>query len=185
MAKLIGQNLGNKDNYRLKVDLSELGDLSSSEKQQVGQAIIDKILERTEKGRQVVGTKFKGYSTSYINSPEFELRGKSASNVNLELFGDMLDSIDIQDVDGSIEIGFSDQLQSNKAYNHDTGDTLPKRQFFNINQKEWNDIKRQFKKPASTEQDLDVETARFLSTEPEAVGTLGDLFPSLFEVGDG
>lgn len=65
-------------------------------------------------------------------SPEYKkIKEKisGATFANLELTGDMLDSLEAKVVDGKIQVGIWDQSQVPKAYNHNVGDTLPRRQF--------------------------------------------------------
>lgn len=111
---------------KLKVNLRKLfnGEVPRSVpiKEAVGQAIIDKILENTAEGRDKDGNGFVSYSDSYANSPEFVAAGKSKDQVNLRLFGDMLDTMDvIEQTRDTITIGWSDDLQATKAHGHVTG----------------------------------------------------------------
>jgi len=118
----------------LGFDLSEASEL----KQYIGQLIIDKIKSRTEDGVGYNGKPLKKpYSDTYAKSPEFKAFGKSKSKVNMTLSGDMLGLLDIiEDKGNKIRIGWDDGEQNAKAYNHNTGDTVPKRPFFGINNKE-------------------------------------------------
>jgi phage gpG-like protein len=142
------------------VDFSDRPDL----KAQIGQAIIDKIIERTSKGEGRGGSPLWTYSTSYKESKKFEQYGKS-STVNMELTGSMLDSIDIiKDNGNEIEIGFGGpdkELQNAKAYGHETGmkghrflaGKVPKRPFFGLTGDEVKEIKSQFKDEVSQIED--------------------------------
>jgi hypothetical protein len=96
----------------------------------VAQAVIDYILERTDKNISSTGEKFESpYSDVYANSEEFKLAGKSKRNVNLELTGQMKASIDlISDTPNTITIGITGE-QAKKGYNHQVGDTVPPRPF--------------------------------------------------------
>lgn len=134
------------------IDLKELFGISlrgrDELKQAIGQAMIDKIIKRTESGKAIGGKKDlkKPYSKSYANSLDFKAFGKSKNNVNMKLTGDMLGSIDITEVSGNkITIGFDGEEENAKAYNHNVGDTVPKRPFFGLNKSELADVKRQFK----------------------------------------
>lgn len=131
------------------VELSDYPDVIDA----IGQKIIDKIRDRTERGisltiddggRAHFG-KFKApYSNKYQDSPEFKAFGKSPGNVNLKLTGDMLGLMDFE-VDGdSIKIVMPDD-QVEKAYNHQTGDTVPRRPFFGISKGELGQILQEFK----------------------------------------
>jgi len=121
-------------------------------KQAVGQAIIDKIVERTKAGKAVGGKRDlrKPYSEEYQDSLDFKAFGKSKNDVNMTLTGDMLGSIDITEVSGNkVTIGFSDDEEGAKAHGHQTGKNgqVPrmKRPFFGLNKSELAEIKREFK----------------------------------------
>ena len=123
-------------------------------KQALGQAIIDRIVSRTESGQGMSfgfsgsGTPVKlksPYSKAYAKSDDFKAFGKSRGNVNMTLTGDMLASIDLLKIDGNtIEVGINDSEEALKSYNHNTGDTVPKRPFFGVNKKELKEIRREF-----------------------------------------
>lgn len=97
-----------------------------------GEKIIQKILERTSYGIDRNNKAFPKYSESYKNSLAFKAYGKTDA-VNLELTGAMLSSLDILEFDGErLLIGIKQESEIPKAYNHITGDTLPKRDFLGI-----------------------------------------------------
>lgn len=125
----------------LGFDLSDASEL----KQYIGQLILDKIKSRTEEGKGYNGKNLKSpYSKSYADSMEFKAFGKSKGNVNMTLSGDMLGLMDIiEDKGNKITIGWDDAEQNAKAYNHNVGDTVPKRPFFGINNKELYEIIRE------------------------------------------
>ncbi len=64
-------------------------------------------------------------------SPEYAKRKAEVSSAvipNMELTGDLLDALVSRDARGSkIEVGWFDPDQAIKAFNHTTGDTVPKR----------------------------------------------------------
>ncbi len=102
----------------------------------IAQAVIDYIVERTQDGKALNGGSFKPYSKDYKESTAFNLL-KDSSEVNMTLTGSMLGSIDVlSDGPNTIRIGFRDTKEKLKAFNHNTGDTLPKRPFFGVTQKE-------------------------------------------------
>lgn len=123
-------------------------------KQALGQAIIDKMLKRTSEGNGIIFTKDgKGrrvklkspYSDKYAESDEFKAFGKKKNKVNMELTGDMLASIDILRSRGNeLVIGIDDPEEVEKSFNHNTGDTVPKRPFFGVSKKELREIKKEF-----------------------------------------
>lgn len=147
------------------IDLEELFGVSfkgaRALREAIGQAIIDKMLDRT---RQGLGMRFKGdvgreiklkgpYSDEYINSDEFKAFGKKKSPINMKLTGDMLGSIDISNqTSSSVQIAIDDDVEAKKAYAHikgkesgEKGINMPSRPFFGVNTKELNEIKREFK----------------------------------------
>jgi hypothetical protein len=134
-----------------EIDLEEIfgQDLSQAEglKAAIGQAIIDRMVERTEGGIAVTGRPLRApYSKHYQESLEFKAAGKSKGRVNMTLTGDMLASLDVLSTSGNkIKVGIADESQIPKAYNHIVGDTVPKRPFFGITQTELKDIAREFK----------------------------------------
>lgn len=136
--------------FEQEIDLKELFgvDLSDDDslKQAIGQFLIDRMLERVDSGKGIGGVKLKSpYSKEYSKSLEFKAAGKSRGKVNMSLTGDMLASIDLLSTDGNkIKIGIEDDSQIPKAYNHQTGDTVPARPFFGFTKSELADIKKQF-----------------------------------------
>ena len=101
------------------------------ERVSIGQDLIDRILERTESGKSLSGHKFKAYSKEYKDSLDFQAFGKT-NRVNMTLTGDMLASIDIlKETKDTITIGIAGD-EAPKAFNHQTGDTVPKRRFFGV-----------------------------------------------------
>lgn len=130
------------------VDLKELfgPSLEGNEglAQTIAQAMIDKIIERTESGKDINGKAFKPYSKMYKDSLEYESFGKT-SDVNLKLTGQMLGTLDVLETNESkVTIGWNDGTESAKAYNHNVGDTVPKRQFFGLTDAELESIRREF-----------------------------------------
>ena len=113
----------------------------------IGERIIEKIRERTLDGKGINGKNLKKpYSESYSKTPEFKAFGKSKSNVNMTLSGDMLGLMQIIEAeDGKIKIGWDDPEQTAKAYNHNAGDTLPKRPFFGLNNTETKELVRELR----------------------------------------
>jgi hypothetical protein len=73
----------------------------------------------------VTGRKFKALSKDY---KEYKSTQSSSVIPNMELGGDMLDALDAVSGKGSrVTVGWTDPVESAKAFNHTTGDTLPKR----------------------------------------------------------
>jgi hypothetical protein len=90
---------------------------------------VDKIVERTSSGKDVNGGKFEKYSKAYA-----EKKGVSRGSVDLILEGTMLSSFEESQgrQKGLVKIKMEEGVETKKAYNHCTGDTLPKRDFFGI-----------------------------------------------------
>ena len=106
-------------------------------KERFTQAVIDRIIERTQSGIDKDSRPFKKYSKKYAAS-------KGQDNVDMTVFGDMLESIDlIESTSQTITLGFSDD-QNPKAYNHTIGDTLPKRDFFGLPKKDLAELAESF-----------------------------------------
>jgi len=107
----------------------------------LGRELVQTILKRTAKGIDRYGNRFEPYSKAYKNSDDFQLTGKSSSNVNLTLSGDMLADLSVISArKGRIIIGFEDEQQRAKAHGHVTGKDgsgdLPVRDFLGISQEE-------------------------------------------------
>ena len=125
----------------LGVDLTDYPEV----KQAIGQAIIDLIVSRTEDGLDVNGKKFANYSKDYKDSLAFKAFGKT-NKVNLSQTGEMLSLMDIiDDSSNKLKIGWNDETENAKAYNHNVGDTVPKRPFFGVNDADLKKITDEFK----------------------------------------
>jgi hypothetical protein len=172
------------DEVSQKFDLNEIvgQDISGDEKlvMAIGQKIIDYMEERVEDGMGYGRTKLKPpYSDAYENSLAFKAAGKSKNDVNMKLSGDMMASIDILDVNGSkITIGIDDPDQVPKAFNHQTGDTVPRRPFFGLTKAELkeyviNEFKDEIKAKRTTsseEQSRLISAIRGIRTLAEFLG---------------
>lgn len=135
----------------LTVDLDEMfGTIvpdSSSFRQDVGQAIIDKIRERASKAEFLnpASKKNQSYSDAYAESEEFKAYGKSKGDVNMELTGDMLGLMDVtSEGKNKIFIGWEDELQAKKAHGHITGNIGVKRDFFGLTIEDIEEIRSRF-----------------------------------------
>jgi hypothetical protein len=149
--KVMVQNLKG-DNPELVIDLDEMfGTLvpdSSSFRQKVGQAIIDKIRERTSDGDFLnpPSKANQNYSKEYAESDEFKAYGKSKSDVNLKQTGDMLGLLDVvKEQKNAIVIGWEDKFQAEKAHGHITGNVGVKRDFLGLPMSDIEDIAEQFR----------------------------------------
>lgn len=175
---------GDQDDVHIKVDLDELfdGKFPDNEalKQRVGQAIVDRIIERTEDGLDKNNKGLKApYSSGYADSLEFKAFGKSKSKVNMTLRGDMLGLLDVTEVgESSVTIGWDDTTQSNKAHNHVNGVTVPKRDFLGLSDSDREAIKQEFRSEIEKINDVVKEPSMFdsllLSEIAKLAGELGE-----------
>jgi hypothetical protein len=80
--------------------------LSKRQRAEIADLVIEYMVDRTLKGKDVDGKRFPKYSKAYTESLDFKNAGKSRSKVNLQLSGDMLAAIDlIENLDGKIIVG--------------------------------------------------------------------------------
>lgn len=110
---------------------------TDQEKKDFVDLALARILERTQSGQQLSGHKFKQYSKEYA-----KLKGVNRGDVNLTLTQDMLDSMSSENLKSNlvkIKVGDED-IETEKAFNHNIGDTLPKRTFFGLREKEASEI---------------------------------------------
>lgn len=114
--------------------------LSASDRETLGDDIIDFIRERTKDGKSWRNRDFAGYSESYVKSLNFKIAGKSKKDVNLTQSGDTLGALTLLDHrDGRIRIGFEKGSQENGiadgnirgTYGH-SKQVGPKRDFLGI-----------------------------------------------------
>jgi phage gpG-like protein len=170
------------------IDLNKIvgSDISADELlvNRIGQAIIDYMDERVDDGKGLGEVKLKSpYSDSYAESLDFKAAGKSKSDVNMKLSGDMMGSIDLLKVDGSkLTIGIDDPDQAIKAYGHQTGFEGhphikgPKRPFFGVTPDE---IKKkilpEFKDEIKAKRVTSAEEQNRLINFIRGIRTLGDL----------
>lgn len=97
-------------------------------KQEVLDFLVEQSLSDFSKGKSPVnGRKWKGLSKEYLAGTKSEFT--SSRKANMELRGDMLDAFEGKIRAGNeIEVGFFESGEAIKAFNHNRGDTLPKRQ---------------------------------------------------------
>jgi len=180
---------------RLEVNLDELfGTLtpnSTEFRQSVGQAIIDKIRDRTANGINKDGKRFKDYSTEYSNSIEFAAYGKSKGQPNLKQTGDMLGFLDIIDEEkNKIVIGWTDENEAGKAHGHITGSVGVTRDFLGLPDSELKVIVADFMPDLrDAVADIDASTTRPSVPDTDAFisqgtaktrTTIKDIFNSVF-----
>jgi phage gpG-like protein len=129
MAKLVGNTTISLDELSQEIDLTRYvdGELTDEAKETFALAAIERINQRTLDGNNIHGRKFKKYSKDYAAK-----KGVSRDSVDLFLSGDMLNSLDYELTDNGVKIKIDDGDVVKRAYNHQTGDTLSKRQFFGL-----------------------------------------------------
>jgi hypothetical protein len=136
MAKLVGNTTISLDELSQEIDLTRYvdGELTDEAKETFALAAIERINQRTLDGNNIHGRKFKKYSKDYAAK-----KGVSRDSVDMFLEGDMLNSLDYELTDTGVKIKIGES-ETPKAFNHQTGDTLPKRQFFGLIGQEVRDI---------------------------------------------
>lgn len=131
-----------KSDHSIEIDLRKMFGrrrIPGAIKEDVAIAVIEKIVDRTRDGKSLKGNSFKKLSEAYA-----DLKGTTRADLTLD--GDMLDQLDIKSIRGNkVKIGWQEDIENKKAFNHDTGDTLPKREFFGLQQSELDDIIKEFK----------------------------------------
>jgi len=100
----------------------------SEVKEKVANTIVSEIKKSLKSSRSPVnGEKFTKLSKTY---KKYKRSQGEPGSPNLKLFGDMQDTLDTRISGNKISIGiFGDTTEKLKSYNHNVGDTLPKRQF--------------------------------------------------------
>lgn len=131
----------------IEIDLEELMGQPVKDdglKEEIGLALVNTIVDRTRAGKFKTNEK-KSYSEEYKESLPYRVAGKDGT-VNMQLTGDMMNSLDVINVDDQkVIVGFMDDLESKKAHNHNFGITVPQREFMYASQKEIAQIRRDFK----------------------------------------
>jgi phage gpG-like protein len=128
-------------------------DIDDATKEAIGQAIIDKIVERTQDNLDKNNKSLGSYSKSYRSSVEFEILKGAKRAVDLTATGDMLAALTItKTTPQTITIGFNDTEQNTKAYGHISGmeghpvleGRVQKRDFMGLPDEELNKISADF-----------------------------------------
>ena len=160
-------------NPKLKINLTEMFGQrvpdSAAFKEAVGQAIIDRIRERTAGNIGRDGKRFKNYKKKtkanpnpYSESLEFKAAGKSIGDPNLRLSGDMLGFMDVIDESrDTITIGFSEREDQLKAHGHILGSNpgpRVRRDFFGLPGSEYSKIAAGFRPPSPESEEVQRES---------------------------
>ena len=121
-----------KSKILFELDLSE--SLSKIPRSKVSQAkneakleLLSSILADVGASKSPVdGSRFEKLSASY---KKFKRSKIGVSVADLRLTSKMLDSIRVANTSGGVKVSILQKKQIPKAFNHNIGDTLPKRQF--------------------------------------------------------
>lgn len=166
MAKKPGQTRSLTGNDpTLKINLKEIFGIDFSDrpalKASITQEFIDTIVSRTQEERkQWTGTKMAGYSKEYAKTLEARATGKTAGQAaNLTLTGSMLGTLDVvSETDNTVTLGWTESEEAEKAHGHITGSVGKVRDFFAVNSKEVDQIKREFSTEISIAKESDEAT---------------------------
>jgi len=109
---------------------------------EIGQKVVDKILDNTLNSRDKDGKPFKSYQPSYTESTRFKIYKGSNKTVNLKLTGNMhADLAVVNQTSTTVTVGFTDFEEAQKAKGHITGaNYLPRRDFFGLKKEELKEI---------------------------------------------
>lgn len=119
----------------------------------IGQAAIEHIQDRTEKGVDKNGKPFPKYTTEYKNSVAFRVAGKSAGSIDLRLSGDMMTALEVlETAPGRITIGYRNGSEENAkadgnirgTYGQDTPNAKKARDFLGLTDAERERILNEF-----------------------------------------
>lgn len=116
----------------------------------MAEALLEKVIEKTESGKSRTGSRFRKYSKAYAETDEFKAAGKSRGDVNLSLSGDMLGLVGVvNESANTVTLGWEDSDEAAKAHGHITGGgaggKLPVRDFFGLNNTDIDEVKREFR----------------------------------------
>lgn len=93
-----------------------------------GKRVVDRIVERTNKGIDKSGGRFRAYSKSYQKTLVWKVYGKTPNPVNLKLTGAMHAGMKVTDTSNStVTIGFPDDTLNKRAEFHVTKGVPSKR----------------------------------------------------------
>jgi hypothetical protein len=158
---------------KFKINLDQLFgerlNVNRSTREAIGQAVIDRIVERTQSGIDKFGRSLGRYSPSYKSSLAFKVTKGGDSIVNLTQTGDMLGSLTIvEQSDRTLTIGFDDSDQNVKAYGHISGmeghpvleGKVKKRDFMGLPKGELDKIASEFESQAKQVDSIENATTR-------------------------
>ncbi len=146
MSKIAGNKKVSLQQISQEIDLKEyLGEKPTEEQKKLFSEIAKDVIQmRTLDGYDIKGKKFKRYTKEYA-----EEKGVSRNSVDLFLKGNMLDSIGrrkSKEKTNTLFLQMKKGIETKKSFNHDTGDTLAKREFFGITSDEAKQIAKEVDK---------------------------------------
>ncbi len=153
-----------------------------TEREAIALEILEKIVERTQNGKDKNGDKFAPYTKDYKESLNFKLGGKS-SKVDLTLSGDMLADMQLLNhKNGEITIGYENGTESNSkaegnirgTYGQKVPDKSKARDFLGINKNELGEILSNY--PIRDIEQRKERTAKMLAIAESAEDITGQLF---------
>lgn len=105
---------------------------SEAQKKLFYELAVDKMVDRTTDGKDIDGNDFEPYTEDYADK-----KGVGESSVNLISSGAMLSAFEqAQRQRNVVKIKMEEGKETLKSYNHNVGDTLPKRTHFGFNSRE-------------------------------------------------
>ena len=120
-----------KMSYTLDLE-EELKDVKPSKRktaaEAVGLALLDRMKSYLDEGISPVSGKgqFKELTSKY---KKMKRKLGKGSKPNLQLFGDMTGNLKIEAKKTAVTIKLTDSTEKKKGFNHNVGDTLPRRQW--------------------------------------------------------
>lgn len=148
MAKT--KRVRSKNSMKLRINLKEIfgRDIpSDAEKFRVdfGRAATKVIRDRTLSSKFLNKGAKLTYSKSYRDSKKFKLLKGGKRLVDLKLQGKMLRGIQVLDTTkNTVTLTIKGNLNTKKGFNHDTGDTLPMRRFWDLKSTELTKLRQLF-----------------------------------------
>jgi len=149
---------------------------SPKQKEMFGDLVSDYIVDRTLSGNDINDRRFTKYKPEYADQ-----KGVTRDSVNMTLTGDMLESIQDETDANVIKVKVGSGVDTLKAYNHNTGDTLPKRTFFGVkSEKQIGNIISQVDQNRPARNALEVLKGITLSTATRGDDNITSAFDILF-----
>lgn len=141
--------------------------VTKQQSSEIAALLLQAMLDRTSSGQDISYRDFRQYSKEYA-----ELKGVSRDAVDMELTSRMLANAKVKKATKEeIVLAITKNKEKLKAYNHNVGDTLPKRPFFGHYLKDAKDIARNVLSEQD-EQDREVLT----DEEKQAILDFADTF---------